>query len=74
MSLDVRLPWAGSDDVTIPGGDPGVNGAGDMKDSAAYQASAGQQTVETTVGAHVAAGTSADQPRSKAKAASAAPG
>src|SRR5438876_316333 len=45
-----------------------------MKESAAYQASAGQQTVETTVGAAVPAGTGADQPRSKAKAAAAAPG
>ncbi len=44
-----------------------------MKDSAAYQASAGEQTVETA-GTHVPAGTGADQPRSKAKAASAAPG
>src|SRR5436309_13258857 len=45
-----------------------------MKESAAYQASAGQQTVETTVGAAVPAGTGAEQPRSTAKAAAVAPG
>ena len=48
---------------------------GDMKDIAAYQAaSAGQQAVETTAGTHVPTGTGVDQPRSKAKAAPAAPG
>jgi len=46
-----------------------------MKDIAAYQAaSAGQQTVETTAGTHAPMGTGMDQPRSKAKAAPAAPG
>ena len=46
-----------------------------MKDSAAYQAaSAGQQIVETGVDAHVPGGTGVEQPRSKTKAASAAPG
>ena len=46
-----------------------------MKDSAAYQAaSAGQQTVETSSGGHVPAGASLEPPRSKAKAAPAAPG
>src|SRR6478752_6088572 len=51
-----------------------MNGAGDMKDSAAYQAaSAGQQTVETGAGVHVPGGTAVEQPRSK-KAAAAVPG
>jgi ribonucleoside-diphosphate reductase alpha chain len=45
-----------------------------MKDSAAYQASAGQQAIETNTEGHMPIGTGVDQPRTKAKAAPAAPG
>ena len=46
-----------------------------MTESAAYQAaSGGQQTVETGAGAHVPGGTDVEQPRSRTKAAAAAPG
>ena len=45
-----------------------------MKHSAAYQASAGQQPVESSGGAPVPVGTNVDQPRSKTKTAAAAPG